>query len=131
MGQLLVDEDLVPDRILTSSAVRAVATTELAAGEFEQHVDIEVTRELYLASPHTYVDVIEEMGHDAECLMVVGHNPGISALVTVLTGECEEMSTAALAAVELDLDDWAEIGSAGEATLAGFWRPKKLGPRED
>jgi len=131
MGQHIVDEDLVPDRILTSSAVRAVSTAELAAGEFEPDIDIEVTRELYLASPHTYVEVIEELGLEADCLMVVGHNPGISALVTVLTGECEEMTTATLAAVELDIGEWEEVGSAEQGSLIGFWRPKTLGPREN
>ncbi|MCG8467063.1 MAG: histidine phosphatase family protein [Gemmatimonadetes bacterium] len=129
MGQHLVDEDLVPTRILTSSAVRALSTAELAASELGEEVEIEVTRDLYLASPHTYVDVIEELAGDHDRVMVVGHNPGISALVTVLSGACEEMPTAALAAVELDIDDWSELGRAGEGSLLGFWRPKALGSR--
>jgi phosphohistidine phosphatase SixA len=58
--------------------------------------------------------------------MVVGHNPGITALVTVLTGELEEMPTAALAAVELELDEWEDIHRLEEARLVGFWRPKEL-----
>ncbi len=126
MGRLLVDEDLVPEHILSSTAVRALSTAELAAAEFDEDVEIEMTPDLYLASPHTYVDVLEDLGGSAQSVMVVGHNPGISALVTVLTGECEEMPTAALAAVELDIVEWEELSSAGPGTLVGFWRPKGL-----
>lgn len=126
MGRLIVEEDLVPERILSSTAVRALATAELAAAEFDTDVEMEITRELYLASPHTCVEVVGELGGPTDTVMVVGHNPGISALVTVLTGECEEMPTAALAAVELDIEEWDELGSAGQGTLVDFWRPKAL-----
>ncbi len=126
MGQLLASEELVPDRVLSSTAVRAQGTAELAMGVIDGAPDIECTRELYLASPHTYLEVIAARGEDAERLLVVGHNPGITALVTRLTGVCEEMPTAALAVVELDIDDWSDIESAGRGRLVAFRRPKDL-----
>ncbi|WP_419163467.1 SixA phosphatase family protein [Candidatus Palauibacter sp.] len=129
MGRLLVDRDLVPERIVSSTAVRARSTAELAAAEFDREVEIETTRRLYLASPDSYVEVVETMGETAERLMVVGHNPGISALVMGLTGEVEFMPTAALAVVDLDIGDWADLGSAERGRLIAFWRPKAL-PRD-
>ncbi|WP_420438160.1 SixA phosphatase family protein [Candidatus Palauibacter sp.] len=128
MGRFLAERDLVPERIVSSTAVRARTTAELAAAEFGWEVEIETTSDLYLASPDSYVDVVEVMGGVEERLMVVGHNPGITALVWHLTGEGEHMPTAALAAVELDIDDWSELGSARRGRLAGFWRPKALPP---
>jgi len=126
MGQLVAAEDLVPDLVLTSTAVRAMSTAELSMGVIDGAPEIESTRDLYLASPHDYLEVIEAKGGKADRLMVVGHNPGITALVTRLTGVCEEMPTAALAVVELDIDEWSEIGSAGRGRLLAFWRPKDL-----
>ncbi len=126
MGKLIVEEDLVPDRILSSTAVRALSTAELAASEFDRGVEIESTRDLYLASPHTYLEVLAELAGDAERVMVVGHNPGITALVTLLSGVCEEMPTAALAAIELDIERWEELNEVGRGRLLGFWRPKAL-----
>ena len=126
MGQLLVKENLVPARIISSTAVRALSTTELVAGEFEVDVEVQMTRDLYLASPHTYIEVVEEMGGGDNSLMVVGHNPGVSALVTVLSRECKEMPTASLAAIHLDIEDWSDLGGRGEGALVGFWRPKDL-----
>ena len=128
MGRFLAERDLVPDRIVSSTAVRAHSTAELAAAEFDREVEIETTSDLYHASPDAYVDVVEAMGGAEERLMVVGHNPGITSLVWQLTGEGEYMPTAALAAVELEIDDWSELGSTGRGYLAGFWRPKALPP---
>ena len=126
MGRLIAEQDLVPDRIVSSTAERARTTAELAAAEFDEDVEIETTRHLYGTPPDEYIEVAEERGGEAERLMVVGHNPGITALVTRLTGETEYMPTAALAVVELDIEDWSELGRAGEGHLAAFWRPKGL-----
>ncbi len=126
MGRLLVDRELVPERIVTSTAVRAISTAELAAAEFDGDVEIEAVRDLYLASPHTCLEVLAGRDDPSDPLLVVGHNPGITALVTLLTGVCEEMPTAALAAVELPIDDWGEILPGPRGDLAGFWRPKDV-----
>ncbi|MCY3698722.1 MAG: histidine phosphatase family protein [Gemmatimonadetes bacterium] len=128
MGRFLAERDLVPDRIVSSTAVRARTTAELAAAEFGEEVEIETTHDLYGASPDGYIEVAEAMGGTAERLMLVGHNPGITSLVWHLTGEGEYMPTAALAAVELDIEDWSELGSARRGRLAGLWRPKALPP---
>lgn len=126
MGRLMVEEDLVPERIISSTAVRAQSTAELAANAMPDAPEIETTRELYLASPHTYLEALADYAGDAETVMVVGHNPGITALVTVLTGELEEMPTAALAAVELEIEEWRDIERAPGGHMIGFWRPKEL-----
>lgn len=126
IGQLLVEENLVPVRIFSSTAVRTLSTTELVVREVGADVEVQSTRDLYLASPHTYIEVLKEMGGEDNPLMVVGHNPGVSALVTVLSRECKEMPTAALAVIELDIKDWFDIEGKGEGTLVGFWRPKDL-----
>lgn len=126
MGRWIVERNLVPDRILSSTAVRALSTAELAAAEFDGSVEIITTRDLYLASPHTYLEVLAGSGDPAERVMVVGHNPGITALVTRLTSVCEEMPTAALAAVELDIEAWERIVEEDRGRLLGFWRPKEL-----
>ena len=126
MGKLIVSEDLVPEAIISSTAARALATAELAAGVMPDAPEIETTRDLYMASPHTYLDVIADYGHGTNRLMVVGHNPGITALVTRLTGRLEEMPTAALAVIELDIEDWDEIQGVKRGRLVGFWRPKEI-----
>lgn len=126
MGKLLADEGLMPDLIITSSAERALTTAEQAALASGYEAEIIVTRHLYHADPEEYFEVLHEKGGSHERVMVVGHNPGIEALVEELTGNYEVMSTAALAQVQLPIASWAELveGVAGE--LIGVWRPKEL-----
>ncbi len=126
MGKLLRELDMVPDRIVSSTAVRARATAEAAAkaAGYDGKVDLESA--LYLAEPEEYVDVVSRMPKKVRSVMVVGHNPGIERLVERLTRKREEMPTAALAKVSFDIDDWKDLpGSKGK--LEGVWRPKELG----
>jgi phosphohistidine phosphatase len=54
---------------------------------------------------------------DAGRLMLVGHQPTWSILVSVLTGERVEMKTATVAAIDFDIDAWADISSVrGDVT---------------
>ncbi|GIS98135.1 MAG: hypothetical protein CM1200mP25_3720 [Acidobacteriota bacterium] len=52
-----------------------------AVGLSEENLRLD--RGLYLAEP---ADVIHNAGADANCLSVVGHDPGFEGLVTKLTG---------------------------------------------
>jgi phosphohistidine phosphatase SixA len=58
--------------------------------------------------------------------MVIGHNPGLEALVTILTGRMELMPTAAIAHVLLPIDQWNQLTVDIEGELQNLWRPKAL-----
>lgn len=126
MGQLLRDEDLIPDLIITSSAERALTTAELVALNCGYEEALLVTRHLYHAGPEEYVEVLREQGGEAHTVMVVGHNPGMEDLLDYLTGEDERMPTAALAQVSLPLGAWREMDLEVSGTLQNLWRPKEL-----
>lgn len=126
MGRLLAERELVPDRILSSTAVRAVSTAELVAAACGTSPPIETLDSLYLAAPGDYLDAVRASAGDAERLMVVGHNPGLTTLVTVLTGACERMPTAALARIEFDVDRWTEVADGAPGRLVDLWRPEEL-----
>lgn len=126
MGKLLAELSLTPDLIITSSAERALTTAELAALHSGYEQEIMVTRQLYHADPEDYLEVLREKGEPHTCVMVVGHNPGMEALVEDLTGSYQVMPTAALAQVSLPIDSWVEFTDAVEGELIGIWRPKEL-----
>lgn len=125
MGRLLDEEALWPDLILSSTAERAATTALLVteAGGFGG--EINYLRELYGAGPPDYIEAVTELGGVADCVMVVGHNPGLEMLVQELTGEWHRMPTATLVSVTFPIDDWSELETA-EGELAGVWRPKEL-----
>ncbi len=126
MGRLLREEDLAPDRIVSSTAVRARETARLVAGEAGSDRAVEHSRRLYLASVAEIVRVLREVGGDASRLLVVGHNPGLEELVACLTGCAEALPTAALAELELDLQSWSKLEESTPARLVNLWRPRLL-----
>jgi phosphohistidine phosphatase len=125
MGRLIVEQNLIPDLILSSTAVRARTTAELLADECEPPPAIDYLPSLYGAGPHGYLEAASEAACEGERIMVVGHNPGIELLVTVVARVRERMPTAALAHIELDIDEWEDAGEA-QGRLVRLWRPKEL-----
>lgn len=126
MGRLLREEDLVPDLIITSSAERALSTAELVASSCGYEEALLVTRDLYHGAPEDYLDVLRDQGGEARMILVVGHNPGLEALVDVLTDEDEVMPTAALAQVSLSIHAWRELDLDVMGVLENLWRPKEM-----
>lgn len=126
MGELLREKHLVPDLVLASTAERARTTAELAAREAGYTPSVDLLAELYLAEPPAYLDALRRLGGDAERVLVVGHNPGIEALIFRLTGAAEHMPTAALAECELPIASWSELDSTTRGTLQNVWRPREF-----
>jgi phosphohistidine phosphatase len=126
IGQLVRDENLVPDLILTSSAERARATAEAVALASGYQGEVQVTRRLYHAAAETYLDLLSHVSDEHRRVMVVGHNPGMAELVEVLTGQSQRMPTAALAQVQFSVSGWSGLTGA-EGSLVNLWRPKELG----
>ncbi len=126
MGRLLSDEGMVPDRIVSSTALRARTTAEEVAAAGGYRGAVTLSRELYLASPREFLRLLREVDDACTSVLVVGHNPGMEELVLALTGEDETMPTAALARVDLPIDSWNGLRSGVRGRLVGVWRPKML-----
>ena len=126
MGTLLRNEDLVPDLILCSSAVRTQNTALLVAKSCSYSGEIKQTRELYLAEPQAYIEVLRRVSNKHARVLVVGHNPGLEMLIEALTDEAMTMPTASLACIELSIKRWRDIDVNTECKLVNVWRPKKL-----
>ena len=127
MGDVLRDESLVPDLIISSDAVRA-RTTALAVAEAAGYLrDIDIDPRLYLAGPDDLLAVVRARSSAAARLvMVVAHNPGLEDLIAQLTGQRHDLPTATLVQLALPIDSWDALDSSTRATLVNMWRPEDL-----
>lgn len=127
MGRRLARRGPAPDMILSSPAVRAVATARGVAREIGYREDgIREMPELYLASPDEILGVIRSVPAGIDSLVVVGHNPGLTELANRLDDiRLDNMPTTAMLCVEFDVAGWADIRPA-EAQLCWFDYPKKI-----
>jgi len=131
MGAFLRDQGLVPDLVLCSSALRTCET--LARLGLPDTIDVEVTRDLYLADATTVLDLVAAVDATVGTLMVVGHNPTTHEVAVALTGAGDagtrsrlaaKYPTGALAVLTIP-GPWSEIGPGG-ATLDAFVTPHDL-----
>lgn len=125
VGQLLHEEELVPDLIITSSAERALRTAELVALNCEYPGRLMATRQFYHADPDIYLETLRHVPDEHERVLVVGHNPGLEELVEELSGEYVELPTAALVHLQLDISTWADANDEMPVKLLNVWRPKE------
>ncbi|TDC82211.1 histidine phosphatase family protein [Actinomadura sp. 7K507] len=118
-GEWLRETDLVPGRVLCSTAVRTRETLALL------DVDAEVSFEsgIYDNDPDGLVELVSQTPDDVGRLLLVGHNPSVHQLVHDLTGSApDSFPTCAFAVIELP-GGWADV-RPGAGTLRATRTPK-------
>ncbi|HQL40433.1 MAG TPA: histidine phosphatase family protein, partial [Anaerolineaceae bacterium] len=124
MGKLLRDHNLVPQVILSSTAVRCSQTAEAVADKIDYKNEVIYSPTLYLAEPQTYLDALQGLSDDVDCVLVVGHNPGLEGLVQILSGKVEPLPTAAIALIQMPIRSWQALDIQVEGKLVNLWQPK-------
>ena len=99
----LAESGVRPDAILSSTALRAAATADVFGAELG--ITVERQERLYGAPAAVLLAAAVERG--VPSVVVVAHDPGMSALADELSrGHVEHMPTCAVAVFTWDDDDW-------------------------
>lgn len=126
MGELIKNEHLVPEFIISSNAKRASSTAKMVAKAAGYKGGINLNQSLYAARPSDYIDVLRNLSNEYARVLIIGHNPGLEELVGTLTEEEHGLSTCSLAHVELRINKWAELDYNTKGKLLGIWHPRDL-----
>ena len=127
MGKLIRKEKIIPDIILSSSAIRAHVTAEAVAKACGYKGEVTLDRSLYAAGPEAYFKVLHSLSDDYLKVLVVGHNPGIEELLEILTGEIHLMPTCSMAHLNLQISHWSDIDyQTTKGQLLDIWVPQDL-----
>ncbi|MET0105489.1 MAG: NUDIX domain-containing protein [Sedimenticola sp.] len=132
IGTWLLQQDLVPDYVITSPAERALVTAQkcckaMHLGAKHVHKD----KRIYLADPYALLATLAECPPKAKRVMLVGHNPGLELLLSHLSDEPPEMPpdgklmpTATLARLAMP-KDWSDL-QQGQGKLLQLIRASSL-----
>lgn len=127
MGKLLIDNELVPQRILSSTAERSRMTVEAVVEAMNFKGEVSYLDSLYMAEPDIYLELLSLMPDDLERILIVGHNPGLEGLLQILSGRVESLPTAAVAYLSLPIHSWKEIRAHHEVgELVALWTPRDM-----
>lgn len=127
MGGRIKAKDIRPSLIISSPATRAWTTAKIVADsidyprEFLQRDD-----RLYMANVSSIIDVIEDQDSGFNHIMIVAHNPGLTAFANFLVPDITpNLPTCGVVSVTMDSDEW-ELRANPDATLALFDYPKQF-----
>ena len=126
MGARLAQWGPPVDRVISSSAARALATAEMVIQEMGLPWDeIQIEDTLYHATEEEVMDLIWEQEDYIDGLMVFGHNPGLTYLVNGLSDlYLDNLPTCGVVILQFNVESWTQIGEE-LATKADFDFPKK------
>jgi phosphohistidine phosphatase len=127
MGRFLQATDQIPDRLVSSTAVRArdTARTLSSGGAWESEVPLRQTNALYEGVPEDVLTEIQTTRPGARSVLLVGHQPTWALAIARLTGGSGvAFPTGACARVDADVDRWTEVGR--DAGRIAWLLPPKL-----
>ena len=110
------------DLLLVSGARRTRETAQNLMGTWQEIgctplPTVSVKDSGYLASADTWMDLVSLVDQEFTRMWIIGHNPGISELVTVLTGDYIGMATADIVRIDLGIEHWSHISAGCGNTL--------------
>ena len=128
MGAWVAERSLLPDLIVSSTALRARGTAAEVARTSGCDGPVVLSEDLYMAGPAAIVEKLRAAPETCETVMVVGHNPGVEDLASLLAGRDVVMPTAALAHIRLDIDCWHQLTMSSRGELVEHQKPRELRP---
>lgn len=135
----LAERGHLPDRVVCSSSVRTQETVERMRDALRNLPKAAIEPGLYHADPDRMLEIVRSQPDDAKTVMLVGHQPGLSAFARMLAGgkvrpgcsrAFEHFPTAAAAILASEANRWADIAPR-TARFAEFAKPRELIARRE
>ena len=130
IGKWMSENNYLPEKIISSPAVRARQTIELVVEQIDSKTnkDISYEQDLYLPSLDSLLENINLYKNDVNSLMLVAHNPGLEELIYFLDNtpgsQYKEMTTSNLVIFEYKNNKFDIATDKG--CLIEFIKPKEL-----
>ena len=126
MGKYVFQIKQVPDKIISSTALRAKTTAELAVKYGNWNSDFSLDSDIYHCSLETLQTIVANQDPYINYICLVGHQPTFSFFLNEITGEnLLAFPTASMAKINFPINKWKDIGPR-KGVLSWFKRPREL-----
>lgn len=109
LGEKLKAKNILPDLIVSSPAIRARETAENVSEIIGYTKSVMYNEVIYQAFLHEIIESITYTFDTVDSLMVVGHNPSLTALAITYAGFKEEMDMASVIRIDFNCSSWTSI----------------------
>ena len=105
---------LIPEKIISSKAVRASTTAFIFAAAFEKDtLDIELNDSLYNSSVRDYLKVISSISDSFSSCLIAGHNDTITGVASqLLEKNMDAMKTCGVVIISSETNSWNRFDSS-------------------
>lgn len=125
IGRYIRKQEITPDLILSSPAVRARETIEIVMKAARLSCELRYDQRIYEAGLPRLLEVISQIEDDKDAVLLVGHNPGLEELLQAVTAQGERMSTGTLAKITFASTKWRKTLEK-KGSLEWLVRPKEI-----
>ena len=126
MGIFLHAKNQIPELVISSTAVRAKTTVELAMDSAKWTSKFLLEREIYGGSPDFLLELIHSQDDIYNSICLVGHEPNFSMFISRATNDnYVNFTTANMAKINFDAQEWSRI-FFGDGTLEWHQKPKEI-----
>jgi len=113
---LIKNKKVLPERIISSSAVRAEETAKIMAAGLDYPVDqISIDPDFYHGGPDKILEKLYALPNNLNRVMIVGHNMTFNDLSNDFLDwehQIENLPTSGVVCVKINTGKWEEIASA-------------------
>lgn len=107
MAERLKEAGFLPDKMISSNAVRAKTTAGYFSNVFD--ISLEESNDLYHGLPDDYLDIIKAQDQKVGTIALFGHNPGITIIANLIKVGCtDNIPTCGIVIAELGDDNWSK-----------------------
>lgn len=117
------NKNLKIDLIVASPANRTRQTAEIFAKYLNYNKTVMLNDVLYMAFVNELLETISYTFDTIDSMMIVGHNPSLTALAVTLVGFKEKFQMGGIMEIDFDCDSWIDI-SKENAKLINYEVPK-------
>ena len=125
MGNYLKQINQIPDVVISSSAIRAKNTAELAMNSGEWKSIFYIEPRIYGGSSEELLSIVQKINKKIKTVCLVGHEPICSSFISLCTFHSQRFTTASMAKINFRSDTWNNI-EFGTGALDWIKSPKEL-----
>ncbi len=123
MGSKLKSKNIVPDMVISSSALRTKLTAEIITQKVGFSKGILFSKDLYESSATVIYDKLSNLDDEHKIVFLFGHNTGINEFVEKYIDFYDNVPTCGVVEIEFNCFSWKDIDKEN-AKLVSFDYPK-------